>query len=71
MLLDISTPPPAYNLFHFYSEATFALSKKTNLNVAFGINNLLDTSYRNYLNRLRYFADDLGRNITLQLKLNY
>ncbi|MFT5242486.1 MAG: iron complex outermembrane receptor protein [Psychroserpens sp.] len=71
VLLDISTPPPAYNLFHFYSEATFALSKKTNLNVAFGINNLFDTSYRNYLNRLRYFADDLGRNVTLQVKLNY
>lgn len=70
-LLDISTPPPAYNLLHFYTEATFALNKKTNLNIAFGINNLLDTSYRNYLNRLRFFADDLGRNITLQVKLNY
>ncbi|MFK7781991.1 TonB-dependent receptor [Psychroserpens sp.] len=70
-LLDISTPPPAYNLFHFYSQATFALNAKTDLNIAFGINNLLDTSYRNYLNRLRFFADDLGRNVTLQLKLNY
>ncbi len=70
-ILDISTPPPAYNLFHFYSEATFGVSKKTKLNIAFGINNIFNTSYRNYLNRLRYFADDLGRNITLQLKLNY
>ena len=71
VLLDISTPPPAYNLFHFYSEANFTLSAKTNLNVALGINNLLNTSYRNYLNRLRFFADDLGRNITLQIQLNY
>ncbi|MCK8480676.1 TonB-dependent receptor [Psychroserpens algicola] len=70
-LLDISTPPPGYHLFHFQSEATFALSNKTNLNIALGINNIFDTSYRNYLNRLRYFADDLGRNLTLQLKLNY
>jgi len=70
-LLDISTPPAAYNLFHFYSDATFNLTDKTKLNIAFAINNLLNTSYRNYLNRLRYFADDLGRNITLQLKLNY
>lgn len=70
-LLDISTPPSSYNILHFYSEATFNLTKATNLNIAFGINNLLNTSYRNYLNRLRYFADDLGRNITLQLKLNY
>lgn len=71
VLLDISTPPPAYNLFHFYSEASFALSPKTNLNVAFGVNNILNTTYRNYLNRLRFFADDLGRNFTLQLQLNY
>ncbi|WP_299228032.1 TonB-dependent receptor [uncultured Psychroserpens sp.] len=71
VLLDISTPPPAYHLFHFYSESTFALSERTSLSIALGINNLFDTSYRNYLNRLRFFADDLGRNITLQLKLNY
>lgn len=70
VLLDFS-PPPAYNLFHFYSEATFALTEKTNLNIGFSINNLLNTSYRNYLNRLRFFADDLGRNIALQIQLNY
>lgn len=27
--------------------------------------NLLNTSYRDYLNRLRYFADDMGRNLIL------
>lgn len=69
--IDISSPPPAYHLLHFYSEATFPLHKKTRLNIGIGIHNLLDTSYRNYLNRMRYFADDLGRNITLQIKLNY
>jgi len=69
--IPVSQPPPAYHLLHFYSEATFSLSKKTSLNVAFGINNLFDTSYRNYLNRLRLFADELGRNLTLQILLNY
>ena len=71
ILIDISTPPPAYHLLHFYSEATFAVSEKTSLNVTFAINNLFNSSYRNYLNRLRFFADDLGRNITLQVQLNY
>jgi len=70
-LIDISTPPPAYHLLHLYSEATFSFTEKSNLKVALGINNLLNTSYRNNLNRLRYFADDLGTNITLQLELNY
>ncbi|WP_431157673.1 TonB-dependent receptor [Winogradskyella poriferorum] len=71
ILVDISSPPPAYHLLHFYADATFSIKNRTNLNVSFGINNLLDTTYRNYLNRLRFFADELGRNITLQLQLNY
>jgi iron complex outermembrane receptor protein len=69
--IRISQPPPAYHLLHFFSEATFPLSEKTSLNVAFAVNNIFNTSYRNYLNRLRFFADDLGRNITLQVQLNY
>ncbi len=69
--VDISTPPPAYHLMHFSTEATFPFNEKTNLNVTLGINNLLDTSYRNYLNQLRFFSDELGRNITLQLQFNY
>jgi len=69
--IDISTPPPAFHLLHFYSKATFNVGKKTTLDVALGVNNLLDTSYRNYLNQLRFFADELGRNVTLQVQLNY
>ena len=71
VLLDISTPPKAYHLLHLYSEITVNTSDKTNLNIALSVNNVLDTNYRAYLNRLRYFADDLGRNIMLQLQFNY
>ncbi|APY07263.1 TonB-dependent receptor [Winogradskyella sp. J14-2] len=71
VLVDISTPPNAYHLLHFYSEVTLPLNKKNNLNIALNINNIFNTNYRAYLNRLRYFADDLGRNIMLQLQLNY
>lgn len=71
VLVDISTPPDAFHLLHFYSEVTIPLNKKNNLNIALSINNIFNTSYRAYLNRLRYFADDLGRNIMLQLQLNY
>lgn len=33
--------------------------------------NLLNTSYRNYLNELRYFADEPGRNILFALNYNF
>ncbi|WP_250435862.1 TonB-dependent receptor [Hanstruepera flava] len=70
-LVDISTPPPAYNLFNFQADMTFNVFKKSKLNVLARVDNIFNTSYREYLNRLRYFADDTGRNITIQLQLNY
>ncbi|WP_405212048.1 TonB-dependent receptor [Dokdonia sp. Asnod2-E02] len=70
-LVDISTPPDAYHLLNFRSSIDFAINDKSNLNVGLMVNNLFDTSYREYLNRQRYFADDLGRNVLLQLKINY
>ncbi len=68
--VDLS-PPLAYHLMHFQSEITLPLFKKSSLNIRFSVDNIFNTSYRNYLNRLRFFADDLGRNFRLQLQLNY
>lgn len=42
--------------------------KWKNLSGSIAIQNLLNTSYRNYLNELRYFADEPGRNILFGLK---
>lgn len=70
-LVDISTPTSAYHLLHFTSSITLNATKKTPVQIGFNVNNLFDTSYRDYLNRLRYFADDLGRNMMLFVKINY
>ena len=68
--VNISQPPNAYNLidfrFNYPLEFDFA-----DLNLALSINNLLNTSYRSYLNRQRFYADEIGRNFLIQLKLNY
>ncbi|MDT7832103.1 TonB-dependent receptor [Flavobacteriaceae bacterium S356] len=71
VLVDISTPPPAYHVLNFSANFDWKISKEHMVNVGFTMNNILNTSYREYLNRLRYFADELGRNIMLQLKFNY
>ncbi|WP_282124104.1 TonB-dependent receptor [Algibacter mikhailovii] len=71
VLVDISTPPPGYHLLHFKSQITLPVSNKTNLDLGLSVFNIFNTSYREYLNRLRYFADDLGRNFMLQIKFNY
>ncbi|GEQ86317.1 hypothetical protein ULMS_18250 [Patiriisocius marinistellae] len=70
-LVDVSTPPDAYHLININTATNFDLNNKTKLNISLRVTNLLNTSYRDYLNRLRYYADDLGRNIILQLKINY
>ncbi|WBX74708.1 TonB-dependent receptor [Tenacibaculum pacificus] len=69
-LVDISTPPNAYHLLNFSSGVKFNLSE-TNIGLTFSVDNMLNTSYRNYLNKQRYFTDDLGRNFNIQIKINY
>ena len=69
--VDISTPPPAYHLLHFYSEMKFNTFKKATTIVAFSVQNIFNVSYRDYLNRQRYFADEIGRSFQIQLKFNY
>ena len=61
VLLDLSTPPSAYHLLHLKSSIN--LNEKTKIGLR--VNNLLNESYRDYLNRIRYYADDLGINFSL------
>ncbi len=66
-VLDTSTTPSAYSLFHF--SAGMEIFKKFNINVS--LNNLLNTEYRDALNRLRYFAPELGRSLILSLHYHF
>jgi iron complex outermembrane receptor protein len=69
--VDISTPPKGYQLFHFYSEMTFKTFKNLDTTFALSVQNIFNTTYRDYLNRQRFFVDEMGRNIQLQIKINY
>jgi len=71
VLVDISSPPKGYHLLHFYSEMRFKINKKNSLTTSFSVQNIMDTRYRDYLNRQRFFVDEMGRNIQIQLKFNY
>ena len=69
--VDISTPPPPYHLLGVnlkWGPYDFLSSK---VSISLSIDNLFDSSYRNYLNRLRYYADEQGRNVLLQIKFSY
>ncbi len=66
---DYAVPPPAYTLLNLEAGTTFYF-KKQPLTVGIGGTNLLNTVYRDYMNRFRYYADEMGRNITLRLKVS-
>jgi iron complex outermembrane receptor protein len=67
---DFVLPPNAYNLFGFKMSANI-IQSKYKLRWFFKIENLLDVSYRDYLNRQRYFADDLGRSTTVGVNFSF
>jgi iron complex outermembrane receptor protein len=70
VLVDVSTPPAGYHLLHFTSgvQKTFG---GTMASLSLSVNNIFNTIYRDYLNRQRFYTDDLGRNFSLQLKINF
>jgi iron complex outermembrane receptor protein len=70
-IVDVSTPPNAYQLWDVAVSYDFNYSKNKTIEIGFQMQNLFNTAYRNYLNRLRYYADDLGRNVIFHTKINF
>jgi len=67
---DFLPPPNGYFLLGASAGTSFKLKKAT-LRVSLNGENLLNTRYRDYLNRQRYFADDLGWNLNLRIGCSF
>jgi iron complex outermembrane receptor protein len=65
---DFAPAPHAYALWNLGLSKAFQI-KDNKLNLGIQVQNLFDQSYRDYMNRFRYFTDEIGRN--LFIKLNY
>ncbi len=69
-VFDFLDVPAAYtnlNISGGFKTAIFS----NELNVFVSVENILNNSYRDYLNRFRYYVDDLGRNISLKVNYNF
>lgn len=68
--VDFAPPPPAYYTLNIHGACSISMGKQ---NVEFGVSvfNLLNESYRDYLDRFRYFTDAMGRNISLRVKIPF
>ena len=70
-VFDFVSPPPAYINFHLSTGFDLEFAGQSMLTIFLSIENLFNNSYRDYLNRLRYYADDLGRNISLSVSYSF
>ena len=67
---DFVAPPEGYYLLGFRASAERQF-KSIRLEGHLGVENALNANYRDYLNRQRYFADELGRNFTVGLVVKF
>jgi putative tonB dependent receptor len=67
----VSTTPEAYHLFEASLGATVPISETQSLSLYLSAENLFNTEYKEYTNRFRYYAHDLGRNVLLRVVYNF
>jgi len=68
---DFLPPPAAYSLWNIQAGGTIHVSEKQQLEIGISVTNLFNTVYRDYMNRFRYYADDIGRNASLRIKWKF
>ncbi|MDZ4708083.1 MAG: TonB-dependent receptor [Saprospiraceae bacterium] len=65
---DFLSPPDGYSVFNLEGGTGIAI-RHSILKLSIQLENVLNTVYRDYLNRLRYFADETG--INANFRINY
>lgn len=68
---DFMDTPSAYHLWNINVGGVLSRKESSQLHWTFSVQNALNTSYRDYLNRFRYFATEQGRNVSLKLRYTF
>jgi iron complex outermembrane receptor protein len=69
-IFDFQGAPPAY----FWMGGAIGVSRTVNesrLDFRLSVENALNRAYREYTNRMRYFADEIGRNVSFSASLAF
>lgn len=69
-VFDLAPAPAGYLLLNAQLSFTFPVHEHE-LNISFAGENILNKNYRNYMNRLRYFAAETGANFILRATYNF
>lgn len=68
---DYAEPPAGYGLLNLDISTSVPMRKNKQMLIGLQANNLLNTVYRDYMNRFRYFSDEMGRNVLLRVKMSF
>ena len=63
--VDYAPAPPGYSLLRLYLGGQL---QSGHVHWMISLDNALNTRYRDYMNRLRYFADEPGLNLSFRLQ---
>ncbi len=69
--INLTSPVKSYHLLGLEIRKKFINKENLSIESRLGVRNLMNLSYREYLNRLRYFSDDIGRTIELQFQIDF
>jgi len=64
---DFAPAPDAYFMVTLFAGVRVPF-EHSSLDLRAGVTNALNTKYRDYTNRMRYYADEMGRNFTLAVR---
>jgi iron complex outermembrane receptor protein len=69
--LDFAPPPGAYWLTNLFLKMKWKQKSQNDIECVIRAENVFNVAYRNYMNRLRYFADEPGRNINITVYTSF
>lgn len=71
--MDYVAPPPAYHLFDVVASKQIKTNSdaQTSWNVMLSVENLFNQSYKDYMDRFRYFAHQMGRNVSVKISYQF
>ncbi len=68
---DYVSPPAGYDLWGAEIGCSIPFYRHQFIDVNLTVTNLTNVAYRDYLNRFRYYVDDLGRNVSLRILIPF
>jgi iron complex outermembrane receptor protein len=65
---DYKSPPSGYTLVKINSSFKIHVRKQPVI-IGLSVRNLLNKTYRDYMNIMRYFSDEMGRNVSVRMNV--